>query len=129
MNVLQLDATKSSPHLHFDPHSGRLAIGGESYPENADEFFSPILEWTDEFLAQSGPPAHLEVTLVYMNTSSTRYMVELLDRLESAHQAGRPVSVSWVVDAENARAHDTVEELKEDFDMPFEVVAGEYPDQ
>jgi hypothetical protein len=31
------------------------------------------------------------------------------------------VSIEWFCDGENERELDTIEELKEDFDMPFEI--------
>jgi hypothetical protein len=60
-----------------------------------------------------------------MNTSSTKYMIDILDKLEEVHEQGREVSVQWYCDAANDRAMDTVEELKEDFTMPFEVIPDE----
>ena len=56
-----------------------------------------------------------------MNTSSTKYIIEILDRLEQANEKGRPVTVEWYCDGDNDRELDTVEELREDFSMPFEV--------
>ena len=123
MTKLEIDAGTSSPWVRFDPESGLLEIGGESYPENSKEFYAPLIAWIDEFLEASNTPVTLRLTLTYMNTSSTKYMIDILDKLEEAHDAGRPVAVEWHCDGENGRALDTIEELKEDFEMPFEVMS------
>ena len=125
MDRLEFDPTKSSPFVRFDPSTGVMEIGGESYPENSQEFFAPLLAWIQSFLETQEGAAILKVTLTYMNTSSTKYMIEILDRLEEAHDQGRTVEVEWYCDAENERELDTVEELREDFEMPFEIKARE----
>mgnify|MGYP006272388627 CR=1 FL=1 len=122
MNTLEIEAGKSSPFVRFDPESGLLEIGGESYPENSQEFYAPVIAWLQEFLDTEDTPVTFRVTLTYMNTSSTKYMIDMLDKLEAAHEDDHAVSVEWYCDADNARALDTVEELKEDFEMPFAVI-------
>ncbi|MCF7927451.1 MAG: DUF1987 domain-containing protein [Spirochaetales bacterium] len=121
MQKLEIDQTKSTPFVNLNPDTGLLEIGGESYPENSKEFFDPVLEWIEQFLSSEDTEVTLRVTLSYMNTSSTKYIIEILDRLEQANEKGRPVTIEWYCDGDNDRELDTVEELKEDFSMPFEV--------
>ena len=121
MQKLAIEQTRSTPFVNFNPDAGLLEIGGESYPENSEEFFAPVLEWIEQFLSSEDTGVTLRVTLSYMNTSSTKYIIEILDRLEQAHENGRPVTVEWYCDGDNDRELDTVEELKEDFSIPFEV--------
>jgi hypothetical protein len=125
MERLEIEQSKSTPYVSFDPDSGLFEIGGDSYPENSHEFYAPVMEWIDQYLEEEEKPITLRVTLTYMNTSSTKYMIEILDRLESAHDEGRTVAVQWYCDGENERELDTVEELREDFEMPFEIKTRE----
>jgi hypothetical protein len=125
MERLDIEQSKSTPFVRFDPDSGRMEIGGESYPENSHEFFSPVIEWIDQYLAEEEKAIFFIVTLTYMNTSSTKYMIDILDRLEGAHDEGRSVAVEWYCDGDNEREMDTVEELREDFEMPFEIKTRE----
>lgn len=125
MERLEIEQSKSTPFVRFDPGSGMLEIGGESYPENSHEFFSPVIEWIDHYLNEEKKSISFIVTLTYMNTSSTKYMIDILDRLEQAHDKGREVSIEWYCDGDNEREMDTVEELREDFEMPFEVKTRE----
>ena len=52
-------------------------------------------------------------------------MIDMLDELQAAFERGTAVSVAWYYDRENERAKDTIEEFREDFSMPFEVVPRE----
>ena len=38
---------------------------------------------------------HLELRLMYLNTSSIKVMMDMFDRLEDMHKTGRAVSVTW----------------------------------
>jgi hypothetical protein len=105
--------------VRFEPETGILEIRGESYPENSQEFYGPLIAWLNQYLAEATDSVVFRVALSYMNTSSTKYMIEMLDRIEKAHEQGTDVRVEWYCDPDNARAFDTVEELKEDFSMPF----------
>ena len=95
---------------------------GDSYPENSFEFFAPIITWVEEFLAAEKRPLALELYLLYLNTSSVKAMMDILDLLEDAHKDGRSVSVHWYYDPENDRIAELAEEFKEDCTFLFEVV-------
>lgn len=119
MEPLCIAQTKSTPSVHFDADTGLLAIGGESYPEDSHRFFGPLVDWIDTFLSDGAGQVTFRVDLTYMNTSSTKYMIDILDRLETAHTAGQEITVEWLFDEENDREIDTIEELREDFKMSF----------
>jgi hypothetical protein len=123
MENLVIEAGASSPYIRFDPADGILEIGGESYPENSYEFYTPVLAWIDAYLPAAKGTVAFIVHLSYLNTSSTKCMIDILDRLEAAFSSGKDVRVEWYYDADNDRAKDTVAEFKEDFTMPFSLVA------
>ncbi len=119
MERLKIKRGISSPEVDFDPSSGLLRISGESYPENSFEFYEPITKWVKSFLSETTLDITFKVELEYLNTSSTKCMIDLLDELEEAHKSGKSVKVEWYYDGENERARDTIEEFREDFSMPF----------
>ena len=125
MENLSIPATTSSPQVQGDAAQGLLCISGESYPENTFAFFKPILAWITDCLAGEAGPFTLELRLSYLNTSSIKCLMDLLDELEEAHRSGRSVTVKWFYDAENDRALDLAGEFKEDLSLPFELIAFE----
>ena len=123
MESLVLAATTSTPGVRFDAATGLLALSGESYPENSHAFFQPLLSWVSGILSGTGLPVRLDVALTYLNTSSIKSLMDIFDLLEEAHQGGREVAVTWYYDEENDRALEMAEEFREDFTLPFFVVA------
>ena len=120
--MLSIEATKSSPKILFSEADLSLEISGESYPENSFEFFGPLFLWCAQTLPHL-PSLVLKVNIRYMNSSSTKCMLDLLDLLSEASQKGCQASVRWYWEQGNDRAFDLAEEFKEDLDLPFEIVA------
>ncbi|WP_028578529.1 biofilm regulation phosphoprotein SiaC [Desulfomicrobium escambiense] len=121
MNDIDLAQTPSTPLVRTSVQDGRLTMAGDSYPENPFEFFQPIIDWIDGFLAKDSGPLACDLALIYLNTSSIRAMMDIFDRLEEAHQGGRQVSVHWSYDPENERVGELAEEFKEDCSFPFTI--------
>ncbi|MDT8438316.1 MAG: biofilm regulation phosphoprotein SiaC [Wenzhouxiangellaceae bacterium] len=125
MNDLHIDSTASTPEIHTDFASGKLAMAGDSYPENSFEFFAAIIQWTQDFLAQQSHALAIEFRLVYMNTSSVKAMLDIFDMLEEAHQNGREIAVRWYYDPRNERVMDLADEFREDCTFSFEIIPEE----
>lgn len=126
MNDITIAGTQSSPEIHSDWSAGRLYLRGDSYPENSYELFNQVFEWLERFLAQQpAQPLSLEITLLYLNTSSIKALMDIFDLLQSAHEQGQPVSVNWYYDKRNERVAELAEEFREDCSFPFEIVPGQ----
>lgn len=122
IDKLHLAATASTPTVDFDPDTGVLQLAGESYPENAFDFFRPLLAWVAAYLEHGTTPVVAELALSYLNTSSIKSVMDLLDLLEAAHRAGRTVTARWSYPEDNDRALEMVEEFKEEVTLPFFIV-------
>ena len=120
---LSLPGSQFSPGVEADWQAGRLVMIGESYPENAHEFFAQIIEWTEKYLAQAERALEVELQLSYLNTSSIRTMIDIFDLLQEASYGGKQVSVAWLYDNRNPRASELGEEFKEDYSFPFDIRA------
>lgn len=119
---LSIAGTQSMPSIRTDAAAGLLVMEGDSYPENAFELFGPVIEWVEQFLASGVQPLRVELELLYLNTSSIKSMMDIIDLLEAAHQKGREVSLTWFYDLRNERVGELAEEFKEDCTFPFAVV-------
>ncbi len=119
--MIDIPATKSSPKVQFSLDKGMLAITGECYPENPFEFFDPIFAALRAELPRM-KELHLRVQVPYMNSSSTKCMLDLLDLLADKGSHGCAARVSWLYDKDNGRALDLAEEFSDDVEIPFEIV-------
>jgi len=123
---LIIEATKSTPRIEFDAATGKLSLRGESYPENAFKFFEPLLSWVDAFLAQGEPLSlAIELKLPYINTSSSKCLMMLLEKFADAKADGREVSVVWYYDPDNESERECAEEFSELVDMGIDLLPAD----
>jgi hypothetical protein len=121
MDNLYLQETKSSPAIAFNGESGVLEISGESFPENAYEFYKPVLNWITRFCAHFTESIVFNCRISYLNTGSIRTMLDVFDLFEDRFRQGREVRVTWFCDSENDRAVEIAEEFMEDVTFPFDI--------
>ncbi|MBF0218156.1 MAG: DUF1987 domain-containing protein [Gammaproteobacteria bacterium] len=121
MNNLNLSQTSSTPSILADWSKGIVQMKGDSYPENSFELFQPLIDWVQAYLATAGQPLHLDLELVYLNTSSIRSMMDIFEQMEAAHKKGQMVSARWFYDFANERVGQLAEEFREDCTFPFTI--------
>jgi len=124
MQPLDIAMTSTSPGITYDASASTLRITGESYPENSFEFYEPVMRWLREAIS-SQDSLRLDIHVSYMNSSSTKCMLDLLDILEEASAKGFAASVLWRYDSENPRALDLAEEFQEEVTFEFNLVPQE----
>ena len=117
---LNIPRTTATPEIRFHAETGVLTISGESYPENSFDFYAPVLEWLARTLPQLAG-LRLEVSVSYMNSSSIKCMLDILDAIGEAHAAGKKMEVVWNYETDNPRALDLAEEFRSEVSFPFSV--------
>ncbi|MBK8497458.1 MAG: DUF1987 domain-containing protein [Flavobacteriales bacterium] len=91
-----MEGTAKTPAINFDPQAGTLWLGGCSIPENADRFFTPLLDLIETYSAAPAPRTTVRVELTYFNSSSAKYLLDLFKRLEDMHSSGASrVLLEW----------------------------------
>ncbi|MCF6290574.1 MAG: DUF1987 domain-containing protein [Desulfobacterales bacterium] len=119
MKDIMIAATKNTPEISFESTNRVLTIKGEAYPENAAEFYAPFFAWLDEYLADAGSGStQVNIELVYFNSSSSRVLLDLFDKLEESARQGHRVVVNWKYHADN----DMILEYGEEFAEEVEAI-------
>ncbi|MEN9401232.1 MAG: hypothetical protein RL632_2335, partial [Bacteroidota bacterium] len=87
MNTLVIDASPQTPKIHFDAVSGVMEIRGRSIPDQADEFWLPILNWFEGYLLNPLENTVVKIDLEYFNISSSKRILFLLYKLNELSEA------------------------------------------
>lgn len=124
MERLLIEETKATPYIDFDPNGNSLTIKGQSYPENAFKFYEPVLKWIDEYVEEAKGEITIEISfeMPYINSSSSKCILMLLDKLDNAFQEGKDIVINWYYDEENESSLECAEEFKEDISLPFNII-------
>jgi hypothetical protein len=83
MNTLIIDDTKETPRIHFDPGNNIFEISSRSLPEDADEFYIPVIKWLENYAEKPNPVTNFTFKLDYYNTASARYITKIVKILDS----------------------------------------------
>jgi hypothetical protein len=120
MDKFERAATDRSPEISFDFADHHLRIKGESYPEDVNVFYGPVLEALERYLQNLGDGrCRVDFELLYFNSSSAKAIMTLLERLDDAAARGASISIHWHYDEED----DTMEELGSEFSEDLEHAA------
>lgn len=112
MQNLVIPATARTPAVNFDFARHHLKLAGESYPEDVTEFYNPVFAALDDYLQTLGHgKCRFDFELIYLNSSSAKAIMMLMDKLDAAAANGAKIDVFWFYDAED----DTMQELGEEF--------------
>src|SRR5450830_1725340 len=117
MDNLFIAASPSSPEVDFRFDERRLSLKGESYPENAAQFWGDIIAVLRDFLQQDtlAAPLTMNVALAYFNSSSTKMLFSLFGTLNEKAGAGADIILNWYHDEEDDTIFEFGQELHEDF--------------
>lgn len=115
MRLMIKKETKFTPYIELDPERGILEIRGKSYPENSFEFYQPIMEWIKNYFQNPQKLTKINIELIYFNSSSSKFLFDLFEFLESKTGSESAIVVNWIYDKEN----DMIEEAGQEFQVEF----------
>jgi len=126
MEVLKIKGTNVSPDVNFDNIGLTFDMSGYSRPENVRDFYMPILNWLEQFVAEmvaSRPsiskPIAFNFRLIYFNSSSAKFLFDMITHINAIHTNNIPVMVNWYYDEDDEELKEAGEELSEMADFQF----------
>ena len=117
MDNIKLDPTKRTPGIDFNFAANTFAITGESYPEDVNKFFGPVIGQLEEHLqALKGGEVKVSFDLIYFNSTTAKILMGLFETLDEAAAAGNAVTISWGYAADDSNMEELGEEFAEDLE-------------
>lgn len=124
MSRMQLPATNKTPSVLFDTDQGLLELVGSSIHENADHFYRPLLEQLEDYIRSPAKHTVVRITLEYFNSSSAKYILELLKVLDEVHAAGTAtVLLEWHHAKDDLDMAEAGEDYRSLLEMPVKLIA------
>ena len=114
MENINIEKKEDSPKVTMDFEIGLIEFEGECYPENAFEFFEPILQWLNNYFENKSKDTTINFKLSYFNSATTQVLFDIFDILdESEHQS---LKINWYYDINNKGTLKDYEEFSEEFE-------------
>lgn len=96
-----LEETFKTPAVLFDADSGNLELKGRVFPENPEDFFSPLLSWLQLYSSKPAKQTTMTMFLAYFNSTSSEYLFRICKMLESISEAGHSCLLRWEYEPED----------------------------
>jgi len=109
------------PEVNFNANTGLCEIAGESYMEETYKFFLPLTSWIKDYINNIRKGIEFNVKLIYLNTSSTKCILDILEILKEYETKGGQVKVVWYYDKEDPDMIDEVEDFEAESGIKIEL--------
>ena len=123
MESVYLEKTSETPSVTMDVRGAVVELEGNSYPENAFEFYQQIFDWIDEYFAQGAERLRAVFRLNYFNTSSAKCMLNFMTLLQQYHGKDKIISVEWYYEEDDDDMLEIGKAFSVDFTMPFTILS------
>jgi len=118
---LHMAATEETPEVFLTCKAVGCYLKGRSLPENAFEFYRPIIAWIKAYVDVSKSGLDLTLSFDYLNSSSSRFLFEMLHAM-SLSQASESYQIKWQVDPDDELMLEKGEELQRLLKLKIEIV-------
>ncbi|MCU0445371.1 MAG: DUF1987 domain-containing protein [Microscillaceae bacterium] len=123
---LYIKESPTTPEVKFNFLTGELEIKGVSIPEDTDEFYNPLLEALEDYLAKNAPEKiTISFKLIYVNTSTSAVLGKIIKLLEPEEGDPRQVVVNWYYEMEDEDMKDLGEDFNSFSTLKFELIPCE----
>ncbi len=119
MEPLNIEATEDSPQVILDDEKQIFLFEGESRPHHAYNFYQPVIQWLEGYgkilfwqKQHFGKNRRMtvQVKLSYFNSTSAKFIGDILLLLDSLCKDGYEIRVKWFYQKEDVDMKESAEE-------------------
>ena len=132
MDSLVIKSTPDCPEISFDTTTHHFLISGESRPENAGKFYSPLIDWLKDYenilywrkneLKDNAAGVFFKFKLGYFNSTSAKWLMDILLLLKKYTDSGYSVNIEWHYSSDNEDMLDAGNEFADMVNMDFKFI-------
>lgn len=120
MKKLQIEPFLQTPEVDFNPESGKMLISGKVYPADAIEFFTPLFNWSKEYVKKPADKTEFICEIEYLNSASQKQLVELLILFKALNEQGKDFIVRWKYEEGDDDILSVGELVEHELEVPFD---------
>jgi hypothetical protein len=125
MEPLFISGTNNTPTVKFDGAQGIIEITGRSNPENSIAFYKPLMDWLEEYFNSPAALTNVNIKLEYFNTSSSKFILNILKKLELISKNKNEVKINWYYQNGDEDMLEAANDYESLIQIPFYIIASE----
>ena len=123
MKALIIKAGPQTPFVNFDAESGKLEISGRSLADPIANFYQPLIDWLDDYIAEAKPLSILSLNFEYLSNESIKHLLILMKKIEFIGGRGNKVLINWHYPAGNIEMIEAGEDFRSIVKVPFQLIS------
>jgi len=122
MNELVIEKTVKTPYVNFDAESGIFKIIGRSIPENPEEFYNKLFNWTHEYFKNPQNETLINVQLEYINSGSSKFILDFFQLFQDYKTKGHNCKISWYYEEDDEAVLELGKHYQAIIEVPFKLI-------
>jgi len=122
---LYIKGTAKTPEIRYVPEKHSIEIKGKSIPENHAVFFTPVIEWLQEFTEKAPQKSRVDVSLEYFNTSSSKVLLRIFKTLEEIKTKQKDIEIFWYYEEDDLDMKECGQDYQSMINVPFNMIEVE----
>lgn len=122
MDEYYVRKTFNTPEVFFSPNEGVLKIEGRSIPEDPGEFFDNIIEQVNQYYENPKELTRIDIKLEYINSGSSKYMLELMRIFKKNYENGKDCIVNWYYEEDDESIQELGQHYQATVQVPFKFI-------
>jgi len=121
-----VEETSKSLKVVLDKNIGELRFSGRSLPEDAKEFFKPIIDWINEYFKDPNVTTMVDFDIRYYNSASSKMILDLLYVFKTQIDKGLNVIIQWEYDKDDEEMKQAGSDFSELVGIPIELKCTDF---
>lgn len=115
------EPTVDTPRVLLDADKGIFELAQMSLPEDAVDFYAPVLEWFANYSKCPNSKTVFDMKLEYFNTASSKQLIQILLLLQSL-KGRSEIVVNWYYKEIDEDMQSLGEEYSQIISLPFNLI-------
>lgn len=122
MTAFHIKKTFNTPEVYFSRDEGLLKIDGRSIPEDPGDFYDPLIEQLESYFENAKPLTTFEIKLEYINSGSSKYLLEILRIFKRYYEKGANCQVNWHYEEDDESIFELGQHYQTTIPIPFKLI-------
>ena len=115
------EPTVDTPKVVLDADKGIFELAQMSLPEDAVDFYAPIIQWFLDYSEKPNPKTVFDMKLEYFNTASSKQIIQILLLLQNFKDKS-DITVNWYYKEIDEDMQAIGEEYSQIINLPFNLI-------
>jgi hypothetical protein len=123
MQEIYQSPSEDGPEINFNEKNKMFKISGNSYPENCEKIYEPVLHFIENYNIEENKTLNFHFHFNLINSTSTVYVAQMVVKIAQLVKKGLTVSIKWYYDVFDEELLDLGEKLASISKLPIEFIS------